>query len=158
MKGNEGITILQIVITIIVMMLILSVSVFKGVSTTKEAKIATTYNEIKEVEGALKEAKVRDKIEILDNSINILGEYEAPKIDTNAYSVQLGDSSGDFYYLDFTSSRKLSDALNLERIKNDYLLEVNNLDLYMVDGLDINDTLTYDTKEIAKFYQDSFVK
>ena len=36
MKGNEGVTILQIVITIIVMMLILSASVFYGVNTTKE--------------------------------------------------------------------------------------------------------------------------
>ena len=54
MKGNEGVTILQIVITIIVMMLILSASVFYGVNTTKEAKIAATYNEIKEIESATK--------------------------------------------------------------------------------------------------------
>ena len=62
MKGNEGVTILQIVITIIVMMLILSASVFYGVNTTKEAKIAATYNEIKEIESAIKEAEVRNKI------------------------------------------------------------------------------------------------
>ena len=73
MKGNEGVTILQIVITIIVMMLILSASVFYGVNTTKEAKIAATYNEIKEIESAIKEAEVINKIEILDNRIKILG-------------------------------------------------------------------------------------
>lgn len=158
MKGNEGVTILQIVITIIVMMLILSASVFYGVNTTKEAKIAATYNEIKEIETAIKEAEVRNKIEILDNSIKILGEYEAPKIDVSAYATQLAGKTGDFYYLDFTSSRKLSNVFDIERVKNDYLLEIDNLNIYMVDGIDINDTTLYDAKEIANFYQDAFVK
>lgn len=158
MKGNEGITILQIVITIIVMMIILSASVFYGVNTTREAKIAATYSEIKDIESAIKEAEVREKIKILDNSISIYGEYEAPKVDNSSYELQLGEKSGDFYFLDFTSSRKLSNALDIERVKNNYLLEIENLNIYMVDGLEINGAVLYDAKEIAKFYQDSFVK
>lgn len=158
MKKNEGITILQVVITIIVMMIILSASVFYGLNTTREAKVAATYNEIKEIEGAIKEAVVRNKIEILANSINIYGEYEAPKIDVSAYTVQLGGETGDFYYLDFTSSRKLSNVFDIERVKNDYLLGIDDLSIYIVDGLDTEDTTLYNAKEIANYYQNSFVK
>ena len=163
--NNNGVTMLQIVISVVVMLIILSVSVFYGQNVTKEAKIASIYNEIKEIESIVKEAHLLNDITVKEDSISFYDEIDAPKVDKTVYSKELaGAESGDFYYLDFTKSRKLENVLGIERVKNDYILDLLNLNIYLVGGVSIpessdgSEVVKYDSDEIVKYYTNTFVK
>lgn len=161
---NEGVTILQIVITVVIMLIILSVTVFYGQSITKEAKISIVYNEIKEIESAIKEASIMGEITLGVDEITFFGEINIPKVDAASYSKVLsGDMSSDYYYLDFTSSKKLRNVLEIENVDNDYLLDLSDLNIFLIDGIDLQidaDKVEtkYNSDEIVKYYDDIFVK
>ena len=87
--NNNGVTMLQIVISVVVMLIILSVSVFYGQNVTKEAKIASIYNEIKEIESIVKEAHLLNDITVKEDSISFYDEIDAPKVDKTVYSKEL---------------------------------------------------------------------
>lgn len=169
---NEGVTILQIVITIIIMVFILGVTVLYGQNAAREANFAATYNEIREIESVFKEMYLLNHIKVNTDSVTFYSELDAPKVNNSDYTEQLGPSpSGNFYYLDFTSSRKLQNVLGLEKVKNDYLFDLVNLNIYLVDGVsipkvttnpdgteNIEEVIEYDSDKIVKYYTDTFVK
>lgn len=163
MRNNEGVTILQIVITVIVMIILLSLAIFYSSGTTKEAAVAALYNEIKEVTSVIQEASILNHIQKSGDEIIFFEETSAPKVEKSSYQTQLAlAGSGDFYYLDFTSSRELKNTLELENIKNDYILEFDSLKLYLVEGIELLDETTgkeeikYSAEEIEKYYNNLF--
>ena len=161
---NEGVTILQLVITIIIMIIILAIGIFYGPNVAREAKLATIYNEIKEVKSVFKELYILNKIEVSDNYLSFYDEIEVPKVDVTMYEKELGENPiGDYYYLDFTTSRELENVLGIERVENDYILNIQELNLYLVGGTDLVDsdgkvTVEYDTDKISDYYDETFVK
>ena len=159
---NQGITILQIVITVIVMLIILSVSVFYGEGVSKEASLATIYNEIKEVESVLKEAYILNNIKVNNDSITFFDEEEAVKADKSLYNTVIGDAVEDYYYLDFTTSKKLENVLGLENVSHDYLFDLTNLNIFLVEGVELPSgdeiNVKYNSDDIVKYYSDTFVK
>lgn len=161
---NEGVTILQIVITVVIMLIILAVSIFLGPNVAREAKIAAIYNEIKVIEEVLKELYVLNDISVDGDSVVFNDETKAPKVNSSNYSNELGaDATGDYYYMDFTSSRNLENALGLERVENDYILDLKNLNVYLIGGVDTVDAngkvvMKYNSDEIAHYYDETFVK
>lgn len=161
---NEGVTILQVVITVIIMLVILAVSVFLGPNVAREAKLTAIYNEIKEIESVFKEMQLLGKMKVNGEKLSFYEEIEVPKIENADYNKEIGENTeGDFYYLDFTSSRKLENVLGLERINNDYILDLENLNIYLVGGVDILDdngmvVIKYNSDEISDYYSDTFVK
>lgn len=163
MRNNEGVTILQIVITVIVMIILLSLAIFYSSGTTKEATVAALYNEIKEVTSVIQEASILNHIQKSGDEIIFFEETSAPKVEKSSYQTQLAlAGSGEFYYLDFTSSRELKNTLELENIKNDYILEFDGLKLYLVEGIELLDETTgkeeikYSAEEIEKYYNNLF--
>ena len=162
---NEGVTILQIVIIIIIMIVLATIAVFYGQGIPREAKLAGIYTEIREIEGALEEGRMLNKIKVSGDTLSFYGEISVPKVNKSAYQSIIGEEkTGDFYYLDFTSSRKLENAINAENIKNDYLLDFQNLNIYLIKGIDIitsGDGVTevkYNSDEIENYYKNTFIK
>lgn len=161
---NEGVTILQIVITVIIMIIILSVSIYMGPNIAREAKLASTYEEIKEIESTIEELYILGNVIASGDNIIFYGEKEAPKVDNTMYTAELGeDAEGEYYYLDFTSSRQLENVLGLENVDNDYIFDLDNLNIYLVGGIDIINedgrvVIKYDSNEIVDYYSETFVK
>lgn len=161
---NTGITILQLVITIAIMLIILAISLFFGNNVSREAYIASVYTEIKEIESVLNEMSILNEITINANSLNFYDEIDVPKVDNSFYSAELqGAIVENCYLLDFTSSKKLENVLGLEKVDNDYLLDLKNLNIYLIGGLDVADesgsiTIKYNSDEIAEYYSNTFVK
>ena len=161
---NTGITILQLVITIAIMLIILAISLFFGNNVSREANIASIYSEIKEIESVLNELSVLNKITIKADSISFYDEIDVPKVDKSFYSAELqGFSVEDCYLLDFTSSKKLENVLGLEKVDNNYLFDLNNLNIYLIGGLDVTDEsgkiiIKYNSDEIVDYYSNTFVK
>ena len=71
---NQGVTMLQIVITIIIMIILALVVVFYGQDVPKEARTALIFNEVKTIEGAINEAYIMNKIKIKGDSLDFYGE------------------------------------------------------------------------------------
>lgn len=160
---NEGITILQIVITIMIMIILASVAIFYVRGIPKEANLVNILNETKEIESALKEAYLLNKAKVVGDSLELYGEVTLPKVDNTEYKDIIGeDVSGNYYYLDFTSSKSLRNTLELEKVKNDYLLDWDNMNIYIVDGVDIISgdisIILYDSNDIDFYYKNVFKK
>lgn len=162
MKNNQGITTMQIVITVIVMLILLSIAIFYGQGTSKEATISALYNEIREVSSAIQEASALNQIKVSGEEIIFFGETSAQKVEKTAYAEQLVNAGeGEFYYLDFTTSKDLKHTLELENVKNDYILNFNTLKLYLKDGISLtdesgNEELKYSAEEIIRYYKNVF--
>lgn len=162
--NNNGVTILQVVITVIIMIIILAVSIYLGPNVANEAKLASIYNEIKEINSVFKEMKILGEITFNGENLSFYKEIEARKVDPTNHKAELGENpSGDFYYLDFKSSKNLENVLGLERVKNDYILKYDDFNLYLVGGVTIMDenrkaVIKYDSDEIINYYSDTFVK
>lgn len=161
---NEGVTILQLVITIVIMIILATIAVYYGQGIPKEARLASIYNEIREVENAIKEGRMINKIKVSGEELSFYGEMTAPKVNNATYQSIIGSGkTGDFYYLDFTSSRKLENVLDMENVKNDYLLDFQNTNIYLIKGIDIvsgdgTATVKYDSNEIENYYEKTFKK
>jgi len=158
---NEGITMMQIVITIVIMIILATIAVLYGQGIPKEARLSSIYNEIREVESTLKQAKLLNKLVAADENLSIYEEITVPKVEASSYESVLGaGATGDFYYLDFTTSRKLENVLDLENVNNDYILDYSNLNIYLIKGIEINEgdtiTIKYNSDEIETYYESTF--
>ena len=166
---NEGVTILQIVITVIIMLIIMGVAIIYGQGVARESRMASIYNEIREIESALEEAHLLNELKIGSEGLEIFGEVTVSEVEPSEYSNVLGGANTSrYYYLDFTSSRKLATSLDLENVKNDYILDYINLNIYMVEGVDVvenvagsnetHTTIKFNSDEIVEYYNNAFVK
>lgn len=160
---KQGITMLQLVLTIVVMVILASIAILYGGGVPKEASIASIYNEIKEIKSSISEAYWLGKIKKGTNEITFFNEASAPKINPSDYSEVLGGStSGDYYMLDFTSTKTLKNALEMENVKNDYILNLNTLNIYIIKGVNITsgdeEFEAYDAEEIGKYFKNAYKK
>lgn len=160
---NQGITILQIVITIVVMMIIATYAILYSQGTPTEAKLSKIYTEIKEIKSVLVEASSLNNIRKQGENLNIYEEILIPKVDNLEYQNVIGEgNTKEYYYLDFTSSRKLENVFELENIGNDYLLEYDTMNIYLVKGVGIksgsDEIKVYKADDIEKHYNNLLKK
>lgn len=163
MKQNKGITLLQLVITIVIMIIILVISIYYGQNVSKEAAIVSVYEEIINIENVLEEAEVLNHISVLGNQVLLYeGEVTLDKIENSIYAEEIGGQTGDFYFMDFTNSKDLGNTLGIEKVKNNYIFDYKNMNIYLVDGIELpkegGNEIKYDSDEIVKYYNETFVK
>lgn len=160
---NQGITILQIVITIVVMMILGTYAILYSQGTPTEAKLAKIYTEIKEIKSTLIEANSLNNIKKQGDVLNIYEEITIPKVNNVEYQDVIGaGNTKEYYYMDFTSSRKLENVLEVENISNDYLLEADTMNIYLIKGVGIksgnSETKVYKADDIEKHYNNLLKK
>lgn len=161
---NEGISILQMVITIVIIIILATLTIFYGYGIPKEARIAQIYSETKDVESVFKEGYLLGEIKMSGDVLDLYGEMTIEKESNLAsYSNALGSgASGDFYRLNFTTSKELQEVLELENVSNDYLLDFNNLNIYMIKGIELlngnSRVMVYNSDDIEAYYNNTFKK
>lgn len=156
MKANKGITMIQMVITIVMMVLIAGFSVYNSSDTVVEIRISKVYEEMKEVKNAVA-------------SLNVLEEdlsqyFGAPLENFNAYnqliSYYVDSPAQEYYYLDFKNEGAvLEDILEIRNIENNYIVNttnIENIEIFLVNGLEIDGTKYYTDGEILEKYNDIF--
>jgi Tfp pilus assembly protein PilE len=109
MKNNEkGITLVALVITIIVLLILVSVSISAGKSSIKEASDDTQFTELKEVQTAIAEKKMKEDL-LSSGDFNLPGtkatqeQLESIVNELNANA----ELTGDFYILDTEDLKEL---------------------------------------------------
>ena len=160
---NQGITILQIVIVIVIMIILSTYTILFGQGIPNEAQISSIYTEIREIKNVISEGQILNKIKVQGDTLEFYGEITAPKVENSKYEKVLnGDSLGTYYYLDFTSSRNLENVLELENIQHDYLLDWENKNLYLIKGIEMRSgneiNIKYNADEIEQYYNNALKK
>lgn len=154
-KNNKGITMIQMVITIVMMVLIAGFSIYNARDTIIETKVAKIYNEVEEVKNAVTGLKIFED----ENIENILG---APLQNLNDYSELAAYYKDDqeYYLLNFkTNGNTLCDLLEIRNIENNYIVnlkDADNVEVFLVGGAMIENEMCYTDYEILKKYNDIF--
>ncbi len=151
---QKGISLIQMVITIVMMMLIALFAVFNSRDTITETKLSRVYDEMVKVKQA-----VMGTITLNENYISEIGT----KVEDFSSYPQLASyySTGqEYYFLDFkTKGDVLQEILELRNIENNYIVNVKNLqniEIFLIDGVKIGGTLYYSDSEILEKYNEIF--
>lgn len=153
---QKGITLIQLVITIVVMLILASLAIFQGSNVTTEATIAKEYESMKEVKKA-----VEQSVLLLEINPETYKEREI-------FGTALSDANKQSYYarIGLTSVDELSDRtyfvtkdnqknFELDKIPDGkiYIVDLDNQKYYVVDGVQREDnTKAYEYLDILKLY------
>ncbi len=154
-KNNKGITMIQMVITIVMMVLIAGFSIYNARDTIVETKVAKIYNEVEEVKNAVTGLKIFED----ENIENILGTPLQNLNDYPGLAVYYKDDQ-EYYLLNFkTNGNVLCDLLEIRNIENNYIVnlkDTDNVEVFLIGGAMIEDEMCYTDYEILKKYNDIF--
>ena len=154
-KGEKGITMIQMVITIVMMAIIAGFSIYNSRDTIAETKITKAYNEILIIKDAIVEVKVLD-----DSVMDVFSGDRLVNLDAYDGIADRDEPNQEYYFLDFKNKKELlEDIFNLRNIENNYIVNVKNLEnieVFLVDGVNVDDTLYYTADEIIEKYNDIF--
>lgn len=153
---QKGITLIQLVITIVVMLILASLAIFQGSNVTTEATIAKEYESMKEVKKAVEQSAL-----LLEINPKTYKEQEI-------FGTALNDVNKQSYYarIGLTSADELSDRtylvtkdnqknFELDKIPDGkiYIVDLDNQKYYVVDGVQREDnTKAYEYLDILKLY------
>ena len=156
MNDNRGFTMVQMVVTIIMIVLIAAFSVSNSRDTIVETKVAKAYEEVTEVKKAVMRYAVLSqereelsafKIDNLDSYPNLTSEY-----------AEMGEQ--EYYFLDFkTQGETLNEILEVRNVNDNYIVNIKNLndiEIFLVNGIKVGNKTLYTDKEIIEIYNDAF--
>lgn len=154
--NKKGITLIQLVITIVVMLIIASFAVFQGGNVTTEATIVKEYESIKEVKKAV------------EQTVLLIEMNPETYIERELFGIALDEAEKQSYYkrVGLTLADDLSDRaytvtkenqknFELEKIPDGkiYIVDLDNEKYYLVDGIQReNSEKAYEYKDILRMY------
>lgn len=154
--NKKGITLIQLVITIVVMLIIASFAVFQGGNVTTEATIVKEYESIKEVKKAV------------EQTVLLIEMNPETYIERELFGIALDEAEKQSYYkrVGLTLADDLSDRayiitkanqknFELEKIPDGkiYIVDLDNEKYYLVDGIQREDSKkAYEYKDILRMY------
>ena len=152
---NKGITMIQIVITIIMMVLIAAFTILNSRDNILETKTAKIYNEIREVKQAVMQLQTID-----EDAITVLAADKLSNLSSYPQLAYKYRPDKEYYLLDFkTKANILQELLDIRNVENNYIVNVKSLDdieIFLVDGVDIGGEKYYTDDEIVEKYNDIF--
>ncbi len=152
---QKGISLMQMVITIVMLMLIALFAVFNSRDTITETKLSRVYDEMVKVKQAV--------IGIVTLKEDYISEIGTKIEDFSSYpqlTPYYNGTEHEYYFLDFkTKGDVLQEILELRNIENNYIVNVKNLqnvEIFLIDGVKIGDNLYYSDSEILEKYNEIF--
>lgn len=140
MKNNKGVSLISLVITIILILIIASISIYYGVTKNIDTTTETvSYTEIIDVEEAISQRSLMNKL----NSSNypLVG---TPLTDSNPLVVSETSYGDGWYQLEESDFSKL----NLENVKKNYIVNYKDNLVVSTTPIKYNGVLYYNSEEI----------
>ncbi len=164
MKNNRGVSAISLMVTIVVIILIASYSVFFSRDAVVEGNVAKIYSEIQEVTEAVKALSLDYSI-----ALETLSGFELVSVEGMNQRVGNNlESDKQYYYLGFgddslteVMKQTLNDKLGVRSIENNYVVSVGDIgdvDVFLVDGINITGDNCYSFEEIHQKYSEIAVK
>ncbi len=140
MKTNHGITIIELVIVMIIMLLIASFAVYSGINSIQKAEVTELYSEMNSIKTAISSIKGKSIMENQENNEEWFKDY---------YDESMG--SGDWYIIygaddEGYETSKVRENLGLESIKRRYLINFKDEDVMLASPVEVlgSSVRTYD--------------
>ncbi len=158
LKNNRGISAVSLMITIVVIIIIAGYSLFFSRDTVVEAQVAKAYTEIQEMQDAAK---------ALSLDAAYAREYLAgcEIEDISTMNERVGNKLREgkqYYYLGYADDsvtevvkQTMNENLGVRNIEGSYIISVGDIgevDVFLVDGININDKFCYTYDEIYREY------
>lgn len=140
MKNNKGISLMSLVITIILILIIASMSIYYGVSKNIDTATDTiSYSEILDVSEAVSQRALMNRL-----NASLYPLIGTPLSDSNPIKIQ-NTSYGDNWYR--LEDENFSD-LSLESVKNVYIVNYETNEVVSTSPIVYNGKTYYDSEEI----------
>lgn len=162
-NNNQGVSIITLVLTIIVMLMVTSFAVYYSTNITPEARVASIYTSLKEVRRACMEAKssivlrpdLYDEFDFFGKSIFTDGS------DVEDIAKKCGLTSSDkFSQSTYKVSPKIDDEnkrrvekLEISNVDREYICDIGNNKYYVLGGVKRQTgEISYEYNDIESMY------
>lgn len=143
MRNKKGISLITLIITIVVLIILASISIFVGYEyNINKANFTKIYNEMKEVSSAIQERQVENR---LDNTIYPL----VGKKLTTADAIEInGVTYGEGYYL--VTPEEMASSLGLSNVTREYIVNYSTGEVISKDVILLDNKPIYTLEELIK--------
>ncbi len=158
MKSKKGISALSLMITIVIIIMIAGYSLLFSRDTVVEGNVATVYAEVQEVVEAAKGLSLDSEY-----ANEALTGFELSNVaDINPRVNNKLKEGKKYYYFGYADEnmtevmiQTLNEKLGLRSISNSYVIaiyDIGEVEVYLVDGININGNMCYTYDEIYMQY------
>lgn len=143
MRNKKGISLITLIITIVVLLILASISIFIGYEyNINKANFTKIYNEMKEVSSTIQERQVENR---LDNTIYPL----VGKKLTTADAIEInGVTYGEGYYL--VTPEEMASSLGLSNVTREYIVNYSTGEVISKDVILLDNKPIYTLEELIK--------
>ena len=149
MKNKKGITLIEVMIAVIVLVIIATFSILYSSNITDESKLAKVYNEINIVKDAIEESMVLIEINPEKYSLEY---FFGEEVSVGNYNVGVISKEGTWYHIGEENYK----TLDLRNIDREYLYNASYKELFLVNGFERNGIALYRYEEIIDLYEDLY--
>lgn len=143
MRNKKGISLITLIITIVVLIILASISIFVGYEyNINKATFTKIYNEMKEVSSAIQERQVENR---LDNTIYPLVGKELNEDDAIEIN---GVKYGTGYYL--VTPKEMASSLGLSNVTREYIVNYSTGEVISKDVILLDNKPIYTLEELIK--------
>lgn len=143
MRNKKGISLITLIITIVVLIILASISIFVGYEyNINKANFTKIYNEMKEVSNAIQERQVENR---LDNTIYPLVGKKLTTTDTIEIN---GVTYGDGYYL--VTPEEMASSLGLSNVTRDYVVNYSTGEVISKNAILLESKQIYTLEELIR--------
>lgn len=143
MRNKKGISLITLIITIVVLIILASISIFVGYEyNINKATFTKIYNEMKEVSSAIQERQVENR---LDNTIYPL---VGKKLTTTDVIEINGVTYGEGYYL--VTPKEMASSLGLSNVTREYIVNYSTGEVISKDVILLDNKPIYTLEELIK--------
>ena len=144
--NNKGITLTALVITVMILLILTSVTVFTGKSSIDETKKTAFQTELKIAQNKVN--TIYEKIQLGDTSYDNIGKdisnVEVQQQEKIKTALELSNLDG-FKYFDQEELQKIG----IDNVKQQMLINFNNRKVISVKGLKIGNTIIYTQEQLV---------
>ena len=124
-KNEQGVTMIQMVIAIVMLVLSAGFSIYNARNTIIETKVAKVYNEMVQVKKAVVDLEILSS-DGIENIGTVIENFNSP-----SYNQLLPyySANQEYYLLDFkTNGAIVCEELEIRNIENNYIVNVNDIE------------------------------
>ncbi len=156
MRNDKGISLLQVLISIIIIIMISSFAILYSSHTSTEAKLARLYSEMSAVKDAYKNALMLNELNPDEYSLETLfpdkvtNEWISDNYARIGFSSKPSEAIG--WYL---ITPENAENIELEKVQGTYVIDNTNDLIYLLDGFsrEGQEETVYEYEDILKLYK-----
>lgn len=153
LKKEKGVTLIQVIVTMIIAILIASFAVWYAKNVSTEAKLTRIYNEMSTVKDACKDALVINELNPDEYPLSKLFTKKITSENIADFGIDTSIDTENLYVI----TPENAGSLELEKVKNTYIYDAQNNKLYIQGGFSRigQDEVGYEFNDVMRLYKNT---